>query len=84
MSFELGGFARIELVKLQLKGLSDTTHLRQDRLVYGIYRIQQDADVRQARQDLLEQLKPLCIEFRSEERQSGHVPAWPREAGHDA
>ena len=32
-SFELGGCAHVELVKLQLERLGDTTHFRQDRLV---------------------------------------------------
>ena len=44
----------VELVKLQLKRLGDTTHFRQDRLVYGIRPIQQESHVRQARQNLLE------------------------------
>src|SRR5262245_43281917 len=34
-SFELGGYARVELVKLQLKRLGDTTHLRQDGFVHA-------------------------------------------------
>ena len=35
------------------------------------------------RQGLLEELEPLCCEFRIEERQSGYVPAWPRKARDD-
>jgi hypothetical protein len=77
------GARHVELVELQFERLCDTIHFRQDRLVYGIRQIQQESHVRQARQGLLEQLEPLCSEFRIEERQSGHVPAWPREAAHD-
>src|SRR5262245_55295093 len=72
------------MVKLKLQRLSNTAHLRQDPIVEErIRRIQENPHVRQVRQDLLKQLEPLCSEFRSEDRQSSYVPAWPREAGDD-
>jgi hypothetical protein len=71
------------LVKFKLQRLRDTFHLRQDRLVDRIRRIQQYPYVHQVRQDLLEQFEPLCSEFRIEKRQSGHIAARPREVGHD-